>query len=68
MTEAYSGLSSVIVATRVQRSVATTIATTTSPATLIASSAYVEVTQKLPSVEEKFRVLYEFLNHSVVFC
>jgi len=41
---------SVVVATSVQRAVATT--TTTSPAILITSSAYVEVAQKLPSVKE----------------
>jgi hypothetical protein len=57
----------VIVATRVQRAVATTTATTTSPATFIAPSVYIEVAQKLPSVTEKLRVLYEFLIRAVLF-
>jgi hypothetical protein len=65
MTKAHSGSSSVIVATRVQRAVAT--ATTTSPATFIAPSAYIEVTQKLPSVTEELRVLYEFLIRALFF-
>ena len=61
-----SGLNSVIVATSVQRPVATTIATTTSPLApvtwvptpaVIVAGVELKLPQRLPSVEEELKVL-----------